>query len=102
MFVQIVTGETIWTRYDHAEARHHIVEGVRFPMDTSSTDPIDQVLYKAIDMCQVYEPKDRPKAGEVLEYLKGEAKRLGVEWDKNLENEQELLSFKLALVVVFT
>jgi len=44
--------------------------------------PIDQVLFQAIDMCQVYEVKDRPKAGEVLQYLKGEAKRLGIEWDK--------------------
>ncbi|CAJ1939965.1 unnamed protein product [Cylindrotheca closterium] len=82
VFVQIVTGHGIWNNYDSEEAQHYIVEGIRYPMDRSSTDPIDQVLYKAIDMCQVYEAKDRPKAGEVLEYLKAEAKRLDVEWDK--------------------
>ena len=82
VFVWIVTGQSIWHGYDSGEAQNHIMEGVKYPMDTSSTDPIDQVLFKAIDMCQVYEPKDRPKAGEVLAYLKGEAQRLGVEWDK--------------------
>lgn len=80
--MQIVTGHGIWRNYESEEAQHYIVEGIPYRMDRSSTDPIDQVLYKAIDMCHVYEAKDRPKAGEVLKYLKGEAKQLGIEWDK--------------------
>jgi len=82
LLVQIVTGHGIWRKYESEDAQNYIVEGIPFPMDRSSMDPIDQVLFQAIDMCQVYEVKDRPKAGEVLEYLKGEAKRLGVESDK--------------------
>ena len=83
IFVQLVTGQEAWNGVSTEKAQERIAKGELpyIPEEVkTSTDPVDQVLLKAIDMCYVYEPKDRPKAGEVLEYMKNESKRLGIDW----------------------
>mmetsp|Transcript_19590 Transcript_19590/g.48222 ORF Transcript_19590/g.48222 Transcript_19590/m.48222 type:complete len:123 (+) Transcript_19590:83-451(+) len=82
---ELVTGEEAWFGYEDEVARKALVDGELPPLPEkikNSSDPINQVLLKAIDMCYVYDPKNRPKAGAVLEYLKQESKRLGVEWKR--------------------
>jgi len=85
ILVEIISGEEAWNGYEAEAAQQEIAKGKLPPfhqyIETPHSDPINQVLLKAIDMCYVYEAKDRPKAGAVLEYLDREAKRLGVEWN---------------------
>lgn len=83
IFFELVTGQEAWNGVSTEKAQERIAKGElpNIPEEfKTSTDPVDQVLLKAIDMCYVYEPKDRPKAGEVLEYMKNESKRLGIDW----------------------
>lgn len=85
IFIELVSGRKVWHGYEDEAARKAISNGIipsfREHMKNPS-DPINQVLMKAIDMCYVYDPKDRPKAGVVADYLKNESKRLGVAWNK--------------------
>lgn len=83
--MEIVSGESAWHGYEDEAAQKEIAKGKLPPFHQyieSPSDPINQVLLKAIEMCYVYEAKDRPKAGAILEYLETEAKRLGVAWNK--------------------
>ncbi|CAJ1968770.1 unnamed protein product [Cylindrotheca closterium] len=85
VLVQLVTGEEAWDGYENEVAQSAIVAGKLPPFREKikyPSDPINQVLVKAIGMCYVYEPKDRPKAGAVVEYLKNEVTRLGFEWNR--------------------
>ena len=82
--MELVSGESAWEGYDHNDAQREIVKGNFPPFHQyieDPSDPINQVLLKAIDMCYVYEASRRPKAGAVLEYLKNESKRLGIHWN---------------------
>ncbi|CAJ1968766.1 unnamed protein product [Cylindrotheca closterium] len=87
IFVELVTGYEVWYGYQTEEAQKRIAKG-KLPSYQkriqNKTDPINEILVKAIAMCWVYEPKDRPKAGVVADYLKGEAKRLGIAWEKSI------------------
>lgn len=82
-----MTGYGVWHGYETDEAQKRIAKG-KLPSYHkrigNSTDPINEILVKAIDMCWIYEPKDRPKAGVVADYLKGEAKLLGINWEQSL------------------
>eukprot|EP00980_Cylindrotheca_fusiformis_P021774 scaffold8600_cov111-Cylindrotheca_fusiformis.AAC.6 len=83
ILVELLTGTYVWAGYTATTARAEIIEGELPPILSdfeNSTDPVDQVLLKAIDLCYVYEPSDRPKAGVVVDFLKKEAKKLGVDW----------------------
>eukprot|EP00980_Cylindrotheca_fusiformis_P021776 scaffold8600_cov111-Cylindrotheca_fusiformis.AAC.8 len=83
LFVEVLTGSYVWHGYKAEPARAEIFKGNLPPAVLAfqdSTDPVDQVLFKAIKLCYVYDPKDRPKAGVVLEFLKEEATKLGVDW----------------------
>ena len=86
ILVELVSGESAWHEYedDDEAAQREIIKG-RLPpfqqyIDEPLSDPINQVLLNAIDMCYVYEPNHRSKAGAVFEYLKNESTRLGVQW----------------------
>lgn len=88
IFIELVTGKEAWYGYEIEVAQKAISDGMLPPLGgkiNSPSDPITQVLLKVIEMCYVYEPKDRPKANDVTDFLKGEAKRLGVLWDKSFE-----------------
>ncbi|CAJ1968768.1 unnamed protein product [Cylindrotheca closterium] len=94
IFVEIVSGQSAWHGYKDEAAQQEIVNGKLPPFQQyiqTPSDPINQVLLKAIEMCYIYDAKDRPKAGVVLEYLKKEAKRLGVEWNKPFVNNRGLV-----------
>mmetsp|Transcript_16692 Transcript_16692/g.40691 ORF Transcript_16692/g.40691 Transcript_16692/m.40691 type:complete len:96 (+) Transcript_16692:3-290(+) len=84
----MITGKEAWYGYEIEVAQKAISEGMVPPLEgkiNNPSDPITEVLLKAIRMCYVYEPKDRPKASDITDFLKGEAKRLGVQWDKSFE-----------------
>ena len=88
IFVEMVTGKEAWHGYEIEVAQKAISEGMLPPLEgkiNNPSDPNTQVLLKAIQMCYVYEPTDRPKASNVTDFLKGEATRLGVQWDKLFE-----------------
>ena len=85
IFVEVISGLPVWFGYENEVAQKAILEGIQPPFREqikNPSDPINEVLLKAIDMCWVYKAKDRPKAGVVLEYLKKESKRIGVQWNK--------------------
>lgn len=85
ILVELTTGEEVWSGYEDKVAWKAIVGGRLPPFREkikNPSDPINQVLLKAIELCYVYDPKDRPKAAAVLEYLKQESKRLGVRWEE--------------------
>lgn len=85
IFVEVISGLPVWFGYENEVAQKAILEGIQPPFleqIKNPSDPINEVLLKAIDMCWVYKAKDRPKAGAVLEYLKNESKRIGVQWNK--------------------
>ena len=84
IFFEILTGHHAWDKFGEKEAQQLIIDGKLPPIEDeilNSTEPIRKVLIKAIEMCYVYSPDERPKAGEVAEYLANEAKRFGVNWE---------------------
>ena len=84
IFFELLTGKDVWNGYSTRKAQKRIAKGETPPIPESirnSTDPIDRVLLKAIDMCYVYKPEDRPKPWHVANYLKMEAKQRGVDWE---------------------
>lgn len=81
--MEIVSGESAWHGYEEEAAQREIAKGNLPPFHQyieDPSDPINLVLLKAIGMCYVYEAGHRAKAGDVLEFLKNESKRLGVRW----------------------
>lgn len=88
IFVEIVSGESAWEGYRTEAAQKEIAAGRLPPFQQyieNPSDPINQVLLKAIEMCYVSDAPRRPKASAVLEYLKSESERFGVEWDTPFE-----------------
>lgn len=88
IFVELATGYEVWYGYETEDAQLRIAKG-ELPhyqklIESNLTDPMNQILIQAVDMCWTYEPRDRPKAGVVADYLKGEAKRLGIDWEKSI------------------
>lgn len=87
----MVTGQEAWYGYEIEVAQKAISDGILPPLGgkvNNPNDPITQVLLKAIEMCYVYDPKERPKASDITDFLKAEAKRLGVQWDKSFEGKR--------------
>ncbi|CAJ1933274.1 unnamed protein product [Cylindrotheca closterium] len=86
LLVEVVSGLPVWYGYDNEVAQKAILEGIKPPFlreqISNPSGPINEVLLEAIDMCWVYEAKDRPKAGFILGYLKKEAMRLGIKWNE--------------------
>jgi len=83
IFVKILTGHGVWHGLDEETAQKYIIDGKTPPLlkEKKSKSPITRILLRAIDMCYVYEPKDRPKAEVIVDFLKKEAKKLGVDWE---------------------
>ena len=85
IFAEVVSGVPVWYEYENEVAQKAILEGMRPPFEQriqNQSDPVNKVLLQAIDMCWVHKAKERPTAGVVLEYLKKESARLGIQWDK--------------------
>ena len=87
IFVELVTGYGVWHGYETEDAQQRIARGKlpRYKKYIDNvTDPINEILIKAVEKCWVFQPKDRPKAGEVAGYLKYEARKLGIDWDRRI------------------
>lgn len=83
IFVELLTGHGVWHGYKTEEAQALIGKGQLPPIPDelrNSKDPVNQVLLKGIELCYVFDPKERPKAGVVVDFLKKEAEKLGVDW----------------------
>jgi serine/threonine protein kinase len=64
------------------KAREKVKKGERPSIDNgilNSTDPFDQAMLKAIEMCWIQDPVKRASAREVQTFIAGELERLGVE-----------------------
>jgi serine/threonine protein kinase len=91
IFVELLTGHGPWHGYDLKKAQNLIAKGNLPPLADeikNSSYPVDQVLQKAIELCYVFEPKDRPKAGVVVDFLKTEAEKLGIDWHAPFEVDE--------------
>eukprot|EP00591_Stephanopyxis_turris_P009308 CAMPEP_0195514316 /NCGR_PEP_ID=MMETSP0794_2-20130614/5746_1 /TAXON_ID=515487 /ORGANISM="Stephanopyxis turris, Strain CCMP 815" /LENGTH=341 /DNA_ID=CAMNT_0040642539 /DNA_START=299 /DNA_END=1324 /DNA_ORIENTATION=+ len=79
---EILTGRPVWRHEKPKVAQKKIIKGEfpPFPEEVKdiedSDDPVDVILLKAIKMCYIYEPKDRPKAGVVAKFLQDNFDRL--------------------------
>jgi serine/threonine protein kinase len=94
LFYEILTGDAVWEDSDDSDLNEKIIQKkivagelplleprARKGSDPSQVDPVDESLIRAIKMCFIYEPKDRPKAGVVADFLKNESRRMGVDWE---------------------
>ena len=84
IFVELATGHGVWHGVATKEAQKRIAAGELPPiLETlsTSTDQVNQVLWRAIEMCYVYEPKERPNAKVVADFLKQEARHLKIDWE---------------------
>jgi len=65
----ILTGQKVWSEYNKNKAQNAVMDG-KLPRVSQailkSTDPIDELLLKARDMCYVYDPGGRANAREVV------------------------------------
>lgn len=84
-FVKLLTGDRLWDEYSSSEDARELIGNGTLPhiprKYTNSSDPVETILYSTIKKCLVFEPKDRPKATVISNYLKEEAKKLNVEWE---------------------
>ena len=80
---QILTGHRVWRDYDDNkdEARDMTARGVfRFNRDDrwvlKSTDPVDKILRQTLDMCFIFDPRERSSSRDVANYLNAHWKEL--------------------------
>jgi serine/threonine protein kinase len=71
---RLLTGNTVWSRNDYTkeEVQERVLKGVLPRISNSilnSTDPVDKVMVKALDMCYTYDPSERPSARDISVYL---------------------------------
>jgi serine/threonine protein kinase len=71
---RLLTGNTVWSRNDYTkeEVQERVIKGVLPRISNSilnSTDPVDKVMVKALDMCYTYDPSERPSARDISVYL---------------------------------
>jgi serine/threonine protein kinase len=83
---QVLTGHRVWRDYDYDKdhkdkARNLTARGVfRFNRHDrwilNSTDPVDKILMQALDMCFIYDPRERESSRDVANYLNAHWKEL--------------------------
>lgn len=81
----VLTGKEPFEKEKSKKTQSLIKKGERPDIPSSyrnSTDPFDQSMIKAIEMCWIQDPKDRASAREVQKFLLSELQRLGVPEDK--------------------
>jgi len=83
---RILTGTTVWHGHKTKAVQKKIAKTNATPPlpeeyeDTENASPTTKLLIKVMyEMCFVADPEERSSAMEVAEYLKKEAKSLGVE-----------------------
>jgi len=68
----ILTGHEVWSGVSTNKAEKLIIIGHLPKIGKhvlEGDDPVDKILSKAIDMCYVYDPEDRPKPGKIALFL---------------------------------
>jgi len=68
----LLTGHKVWEYTKKNKAQEAVIQGILPEISDAilnSTDPVDKVLKKALDMCYVYEPSKRATAREVASFL---------------------------------
>ncbi len=91
VFFGIATGKDLFWNKDEKERKNtniqkFIINGERTPIPDdlkNSTDPYEQALLKAIEMCWKQDPKERPTARELQDLFMNELEKQGVpksEW----------------------
>ena len=72
----ILTGREVWSDTSTSKAQKRIIEGKMPNFPEPSGDPVDSILRKAIDLCYVYDPEERPKAKDIVTFLEREFSKL--------------------------
>jgi len=72
----ILTGRDVWSDTPTREAQKLIIEGEMPEFPKPSGDPVDAILRKAIDLCYVYDPEERPNAKDIVTFLEKEFSKL--------------------------
>jgi serine/threonine protein kinase len=80
---QVLTGHRVWRDYDDDKdkARNLAARGVfqfnrRDRWILNSTDPVDEILRRALDMCFIHDPRERASSRDVANYLHAHWKEL--------------------------
>ena len=71
-----MTGRDVWSDTPTRKAQKLIIEGEMPDFPKPSGDQVDVILRKAIDLCYVYDPEERPNAKEVVTFLDREFSKL--------------------------
>ena len=77
----VLTGKYPFQDKEEKEARKLIKKGNRPIISSSvrnSTDPFDQAMITAIEMCWIQDPSERASARQVQQFFLSELRRLGV------------------------
>mmetsp|Transcript_42420 Transcript_42420/g.47915 ORF Transcript_42420/g.47915 Transcript_42420/m.47915 type:complete len:567 (-) Transcript_42420:88-1788(-) len=80
----VLTGGYPFEKEKSKKAQKRIQAGERPEIPISirnSTNPFDQTMLKAIDMCWIQDPKKRASARQIQEFITSELQRLGVKED---------------------
>mmetsp|Transcript_11570 Transcript_11570/g.24671 ORF Transcript_11570/g.24671 Transcript_11570/m.24671 type:complete len:548 (-) Transcript_11570:78-1721(-) len=70
---QLLTGKEVWHDTDTDKAQKYIRKGKLPRIDEKflkSKDPVDVALREAINMCYIFDPKERAKASDVASFLR--------------------------------
>jgi len=81
----ILTGVYPFEKQKSESVREQVIAGERphIPISViNSTDPFDQAMVKAIQMCWIHDPKERASARQIQEFIIDELQRLGVKEEK--------------------
>jgi serine/threonine protein kinase len=80
----ILTSKSPFGKEKSEKVAKKVQEGKRPPIPQSmqnSTDPFDQAMLKAINMCWIHDPEKRATARQVQNFITSELSRLGVKDD---------------------
>ena len=84
----LLTGKKVWSEYSKNKAQESVIMGKLPKISKSiqnSTDPVDILLKKAMDMCYIYEPSQRATARKVATFLDNGWKEFGTETSSVLQ-----------------
>jgi len=81
---ELLTGDDVWSQTPMKEAQKRIRKGELPPISeeiAKSTDPVDVALREAIfDLCYIFDPKERAKAGDVAAFLQKKMSELPADY----------------------
>lgn len=82
---ELLTGDDVWSQTPMKEAQKRIRKGELPPISeeiAKSTDPVDVALREAIfDLCYIFDPKERAKAGDVAAFLQKKMSELPADYE---------------------